>query len=124
MNQHVLDCLVVDYESLIPLVELPDPDDRHVVAAAIKAQADAIITLNLKHFPTAALAKFEIEPIHPDDFVRGQFDVSRDAVLRAAKQQRENLRNPPMSVDQYLDALIKCELVQTATILRSYREFI
>src|SRR5438128_11085266 len=40
MNAHVLDCRVTGYEELIPTLTLPDPDDRHVLAAAIQAGAD------------------------------------------------------------------------------------
>ena len=53
INQAVPDCLITDYEPLIDELELPDPDDRHVLAAAIRAGAQAILTLNLKDFPPA-----------------------------------------------------------------------
>jgi predicted nucleic acid-binding protein len=44
MNAAVRDCLVTGYEPLIGAVELPDPDDRHVLAAAIRARAQVIVT--------------------------------------------------------------------------------
>jgi hypothetical protein len=50
MNAAVLDCLITGYEPLIPSLTLPDPDDRHVLAAAIKGHASAIITLGLRGF--------------------------------------------------------------------------
>ena len=56
MNAHVRDALVDSYQSLIPALELPDPDDRHVLAAAIKSGADLIVTFNLDDFPDQALA--------------------------------------------------------------------
>lgn len=124
MNESVLDCLVTGYESLIQTIELPDPKDRHVVAAAIKSQANAIVTFNLKHFPRGALAQFDIEPIHPDEFVLCQFDFAQQAVFKAAKSQRDNLKNPPKTVDEYLASLLNCGLAQTATILRQYRELL
>jgi predicted nucleic acid-binding protein len=55
MNKAVRDCLVTGYEPLIESLRLPDPDDRHVLAAAIKSSAQTIVTTNLKHFPEAAL---------------------------------------------------------------------
>ena len=55
MNSHVRDCLVTNYEYLIPNLELPDPDDRHVLAAAIKGNADVIVTTNLVDFPQSVL---------------------------------------------------------------------
>src|ERR1035437_3804649 len=62
MNCH--DCLVTGYEVLIDQLQLPDNDDRHVLAAAIRCGADAIITRNLKDFPDAELSKYGIEAIH------------------------------------------------------------
>lgn len=54
--------LVEDYEPLIPDIVLPDADDRHVLAAAIKGEANIIITINRKDFPTKTLAphKFKL----------------------------------------------------------------
>lgn len=51
MNAAVLDCLVENYESLIPSLNLPDQNDRHVLAAAIQGRADTIVTMNQKDFP-------------------------------------------------------------------------
>ena len=48
MDQHAVDALVTDYEDLIPGLQLPDPDDRHVLAAAIRGHADVIVTINLR----------------------------------------------------------------------------
>src|SRR5712691_5675823 len=67
MNEAVRDCLVAGYEDLIASLSLPDPDDRHVLAAAIRASADVIVTYNLTDFPAAMLARFDIEAQHPDD---------------------------------------------------------
>jgi PIN domain len=71
MNDHVRDCLVTGYESLIPTLTLPDPDDRHVLAAAIHAGADVIVTANLADFPAAELSKYGVGARHPDDFISG-----------------------------------------------------
>jgi hypothetical protein len=60
MNAAVLDCLITGYEPLIPALALPDPDDRHVLAAAIRGRADVIVTYNLKHFPDAILGGYGI----------------------------------------------------------------
>ncbi len=68
MNEAVRNCLVTGYEELISSLSLPDPDDRHVLAAAIRARADVIVTFNLSDFPVETLAGFNIEARHPDDF--------------------------------------------------------
>ena len=63
-----------NYHELIPALDLPDPDDRHVVAAAIVANVDVIVTFNLRDFPRDKLKKYGIEAQHPDDFIGQLFD--------------------------------------------------
>lgn len=94
MDQAVPDALVTDFENLIPALTLPDPDDRHVLAAAIRAGAQAIITFNLKDFPKATLDHYDIEAMDPDTFAEHQFYLGQDRLLRAAKAQRAALANP------------------------------
>lgn len=69
MDAAVPDALVTDYDSLVEGLDLPDRDDRHVLADAIKCNASVIVTFNLKDFPKAVLGAFDIEPLHPDDFI-------------------------------------------------------
>ena len=69
MNQAVLDCLVEGYEPLMSGLTLPDENDRHVLAAAIKGQAEVIVTFNLKDFPLKFLMTFGIQAQHPDNFI-------------------------------------------------------
>lgn len=64
MNANVRDCLVTGYEALIPTLELPDPDDRHVLAAAIRSSSRVIVTFNLNDFPVQALAPYGVEATH------------------------------------------------------------
>jgi hypothetical protein len=67
------DACVVDWGHLEAKIELPDADDRHVIAAAIRGRADCIVTANLRDFPAAALIELDIEITHPDDFLINQF---------------------------------------------------
>ncbi|MDA8564285.1 PIN domain-containing protein, partial [Mariniblastus sp.] len=113
MNEHVLDCVVDGYQDLIPAITLPDEDDRHVVAAAIRCKADVIVTFNLKDFPDSELTKYDVEAQHPDEFIHNLFDLDSVAVASAAKRQRESLKNPPVSVDRLLSTLEKQGLAQT-----------
>lgn len=75
VNTSVPDCLVENYEFLIEGLVMPDPDDRHVLAAAIAGHADAIVTSNLKDFPKKILASHGIEVQHPDDFIMNQLEL-------------------------------------------------
>ena len=118
MNTSVLDSLVTGHEPLIEAIVLPDPDDRHVVAAAIRCGADAIVTYNLKDFPEAALQPLGIEAQHPDDFVLCQIDLGLAVVLRALREQRAALKNPPRSLDDFLNTLESQQLVQAVARLR------
>jgi predicted nucleic acid-binding protein len=120
MNANVRDGLVEGYQPLIPCIELPDPNDRHVVAAAIQARADAIVTFNLKDFPVAALRPLRLEALHPDEFIRHQIDLDTAAVLVAAQRHRAALRNPPKTPAEYLETLERQSLPKTVAALRAY----
>lgn len=120
MNKAVLDSLVTDYEDLIPGLKLPDEKDRHVLAAAIKCGASAIVTSNLKDFPVDYLATFGIEPQHPDDFIACQFDLNKAVGCSAVKRLRQRLKNPPISVADYIRTLEKLPLPQTVYRLKAF----
>ncbi|MEV0727820.1 MULTISPECIES: PIN domain-containing protein [Polymorphospora] len=121
MNRALRDCLVTDYESLIPALTLPDPDDRHVLAAAIRARAQVIVTDNLRHFPLDALRPFDIEPLSADDFVSDQVDLSPKTVWGCVQQIADSRRNPPMRPADVLVALERCGLVRSVANLGSER---
>lgn len=88
MNDAVPDCLVTGYEGPIDGLYLPDPNDRHILAAAIRCQAGVIVTYNTSDFPETSLAPFGIEAQHPDDFVAHLFDLDPGAVCSAVRDQR------------------------------------
>lgn len=118
MNRHVRDCLVTEYEWLIPSLNLPDPDDRHVLAAAIATQADVIVTMNLKDFPQSVLDTYNIEAQHPDAFIADLIDLSPQTVVSAVQTCRKRLKNPPKSLEEYLEILWQQELKTTVSMLR------
>jgi hypothetical protein len=120
MNIHVRDCLVTNYEDLIPSLTLPDPDDRHVLAAAIRGRADVIVTYNLADFPPDVLARYGIEAQHPDDFIVHLLDLAPGSVCAAVKRQRENLRSPPKSAEELLAIFESQGLPQTVARLREF----
>jgi len=118
MNSNVRDCLVTGYEWLIPSIILPDPDDRHVLAAAIASGANQVITTNLKDFPKSALTSYEIEALHPDDFIANLIDLKPLAVINDVEIVRKRLKSPPKTFDQYLDTLLKQGLTLSVSMLR------
>ena len=100
---------------------LPDPDDRHVLAAAIRCGASVIVTFNERDFPNDLLAPYGIESQHPDEFVDNLLDLDAAAVVSAAQRQRAQLKHPPIEVDRYLEILLRQGLVQTTKVLATYR---
>lgn len=125
MDSRVREPRVENYEHLIPkLDELPDPNDAHVLAAAIKSGADAIVTFNLKDFPKSVLSRYQIEAIHPDDFIQYQIDLDTATVCNAIKKLRARLKRPPMTVEQYLAILKKQSLPQSVSALVEFSELL
>ena len=124
MNRSVPDCLVENYEGLIAGLVLPDPDDRHVLAAAIAGHADAIVTFNLKDFPADALDAHQIEAIHPDDFMLNQLELRPYEALAAVKKMRARLNRPPQTAAELIATLERSGLPASATHLRQAQALI
>lgn len=118
MVQAVPDCIVEGHDDLTLALDLPDPDDRHVLAAAIRAGAQSIVTFNLKDFPGDRLRKYGLEAQHPDDFVFDLLDLAPGAVLSAVRAQRSALKNPPQTLDELMDTLRGNGLGQSVVRLR------
>jgi predicted nucleic acid-binding protein len=120
MNNAVADSLVTGFETLIPTLNLPDPNDRHVLAAAITAKANRIVTFNRKDFPTPFLEPHGIQAQHPDEFICELIDHQLEAVLTAMRTVRSRLRNPPRNATEYLERLAKQDLKSTVARLREH----
>lgn len=114
------DCLISNYERFVDGLIMPDPGDRHVLAAAIVGHADAIVTFNLKDFPAELLAGFNIEAIHPDDFIMNQIGLPNNQLeaLKAIKEMRERWQKPSFTAESLIHLFESNELVQTAGFLR------
>jgi predicted nucleic acid-binding protein len=119
MCQAVADCLVTGYEPLINGIDLPDPDDRHVLAAAIKSGSQVIVTENLTDFPADVLEQYDIEAQTPDVFVLHLIDLSPTTVSGAIETQADALRHPPFTVDELFDRLARSGLPRSVAALRS-----
>lgn len=121
MDQATPDGLVTGHETLIAGLTLPDADDRHMLAAAIRCNASVIVAFNEKDFPVSALAPHGVEVQHPDLFIDSLIDLDQAAVVGTAQRPRAQLENPPLDVDRYLDVLLRQGLVQTAKALSTCR---
>lgn len=96
--------------------------DRHVLAAAIVAKAEVIVTYNLKHFTADALAPYGIEAQHPDVFLTQLFDNDPDSMVEVIRKQFEDLKPPPHTVDELLENLDKNNKVpEFASRVRFYK---
>jgi hypothetical protein len=124
MDRAVLDCLVEGYETLASSLELDDPDDAHVLAAAIHAGCDGIVTFNLQDFPSSTLGRYGIDALHPDDFVLRLIDQDLEDVTGAAAACRRRLKNPPLSAEQYLAVLRTQSIPKTVARLATVPEFL
>jgi hypothetical protein len=118
MDKAALDALVEGYEDLIPGLSLPDENDRHVLAAAIRGGAQVLVTMNLKDFPAEVLQKYEMEARHPDEFILHLIDLAPYVVKDAAETHRQSLKNPPKSIDEFLASLEAQGLPESVTALR------
>ena len=124
MDAAVPQALVTGYEPLIAGLKLPDPGDRHVLAAAITGRADVIVTFNLKDFPEAALAPYEIEVLHPDEFLNHQRTLNEPLFLRCVKTIRGRLSRPKYTPEAYIHHLRNSKLQIVAAELEKAKALI
>lgn len=98
-----------------------DPADRHVLATAVVAGAEGIVTFNSRHFPAAALAPFGKQQIDPDDFLCTLLDIDGATVADTIVEQAADLRRPPLTSAQLLDLL---QLGRVGAFVRRMRELL
>lgn len=120
MDAAVPDCLVTGYEDIEASLQLPDEDDRHVLAAAIGGRADVIVTFNIRDFPEGVLKPKGIEAQHPDDFIRHLIDLNTGAVIAAVRAQRAMLKKPPRTARELLDTFLQQQLPTTVAALEPF----
>lgn len=108
---------MTDYENLIPALTLPDPDDRHILAAAIRAHASVIVTFNEADFPAGELEKFGIHCRHPDDFILDVFGIDEESCVRAIEADIAHYRVPPLTLEDYIASLKKAGIPKSAAFL-------
>jgi predicted nucleic acid-binding protein len=117
MEAHLPEAMVTGYEHRIAALVLPDPNDRHVLAAALHCKARVIVTSNLKHFPNAVLGAHGVVAQHPDDFVCELIDADRDQAVLAFAADRARMVNPPKSVAEYIAGIEAGGLKKSASMI-------
>lgn len=91
---------VTGYETLLNAMTT-DPKDRHVAAAAVRGGAAIIVTANTKDFPPEALAPYDVEAVHPDEFLQDQLDLSPEMTHRCLAQQRAEYTRPRFTFSEF-----------------------
>jgi hypothetical protein len=118
-NEAFPDALVNNYDKLIDGLELPDLNDRHVLAAAIKTNANVIVTNNIKDFPEDYLSSYGLVAKKADDFLTDIIDLNPEQATKAFKEMVLNRTNPDLDEFEVLDILRNRGLLDTANYLHS-----
>lgn len=119
LEEDYSEAIVYNWERHIDEIVLPDPDDRHVVAAALKGGCDAIVTFNLKDFPQEELQSFGIRAVSPDDLMMELVHKAPVRVLMVVQGLIDSKRRPPRTYDQEIEGLRRCGLKRFAEWLDS-----
>lgn len=112
------------WQSLAGGLKLPDPDDVHVLAAALAGHADCIVTANLRDFPSDVVGPLGVEVIHPDQFIVAQWDLDQLVAVAAFKRMRARWKKPQATAEDFAAALERAGLPATAQRLREASELI
>ena len=122
MREHFPEAEVTGFEPLIGTLELPDPDDRHVLAAAIRCGAQCLVTDNLADFPAEVLGRFDIEAVDADGFLSRTFDLYPSEALGVLRTLREAYRNPPFTPSEFVRDLTAKGLPRLAARTEQHRD--
>lgn len=124
MTEFFPDAEISGYENLIDAFSLPDPDDRHVLAAAIIGRCHGIVTANIKHFPEDILAGHRLEIIHPDDFIVNIIDLHPSRAVAACKRHRSAMTATKPSQAEFLKRYEAAGLIQAHRRLSNHVELL
>jgi predicted nucleic acid-binding protein len=122
MQESFPESWIYNYRKLIPALELPDEDDRHVLAASIKADATHIVTENMKHFPSNLTVEYDITPIRPDDFLYNTYELYPEQCVSAIIKMLDRYATPSFNLPEYIMLLRSNGLVNMAQVIQSSRE--
>jgi hypothetical protein len=117
-NETFEDALIEGWEPVCAGLDLPDPDDRHVLAAAMRGGAHSLVTFNIKDFPQDLLVATGVVAVHPDEFLLDQLDLYPGVALQVLTEQSVDLKNPPSDVAGVLNRLERCGVPRFADAVR------
>ena len=120
MNLQFPDSRVQGYESIMSTLQLPDPNDRHVLAVAIHTKAEYIVTFNLDDFPKSVLQLYDIEAVSPDEIVWQLIREVPTLVRQVVKRHRLSLTRPFLPANEYITMLGKQRFPKTVAFLREH----
>lgn len=118
MTKAFPEALVEGIDGLVGSLVMPDENDRHVLAAAILAGAQHIITENLKDFPNDILDPYSITAVSADQFLSSTFELYPSEAMAAFRQMRHEYNHPSLSQNQFVMDFMRVGLVQTAAHLK------
>lgn len=124
MSKAFPEAMVVGYDDLISALTLPDPNDRHVLAAAIRCGAQHIVTQNLRDFPNDVLEQYSIEAIDADEFLSRTFELYTTEATEILRNMRQNYKNPPFTPSEFVLDLTAKGLPKLASQIRPMRTFL
>ena len=118
MSRAFTDAQVTGYRTLVSSMTC-DEKDRHVLAAAVRANVEALVTFNLRDFPRSAVDPYDIRVVHPDDFLLDQLDLHPVRTREAIERQASAYAKRTMSFDDLLGALSRAGVPDFADAIRS-----
>jgi len=121
MRRAFADADVAGFEPLLSVcVDLPDPGDAHVIAAALKTQAAVIVTDNLKHFPSKLLSDLNLEARSADTFIADTIALDPGRAVAAIRLMRLRLKRPEKTAETLLLDMEANSLTETVDVLRTH----
>lgn len=118
------EAMVLNHESFLGAANLPDPDDQHVLAAALKTRASMIVTENVKDFPSSTLASLNLEAKTADEFIADAVDLDPNLAIGALRDMRQRLKNPNLTSNEMLARMESVGLASAASVLRPFSKLL
>lgn len=114
------EALVEHHEALVPALNLPDANDRHVLAAAVQARATVVVTDNVRDFPAGYLGSLQLSASTTDDFLADMVDLDIPAAVAALRTMRLRFKKPELDGSALLTRMEGVGLARTVDLLAGH----